>query len=152
MKLYEIDAAILECINEDGEVVDTDKLAALEMERDIKISNIACLIKSVRAEKEAVSNERKNLKKREDVLEKEDKRLTEFLENYLNGATYKDGRCVVSYRHSTKTEFTGDVNSLRDDLCTITRKESLTAIKAALLAGEVIEGAALVEKDNIQIK
>ena len=142
----------MECVNEDGEVVDTEKLAALEMERDLKISNIACWIKELNAEAKAIKEEKDNLAKRQKVAENKAESLKNYLSMYLNGATFKDARCAVSYRHSTSTEFTGDVNSLRDDLCTIKRDANKTAIKAALLAGEVIEGAALVEKDSIQIK
>ena len=50
MKLYEIDNAIYECVNEDGEVIDPEKLEELQMERDKKIEGIACWIKELAAE------------------------------------------------------------------------------------------------------
>ena len=46
MTLYEIDNAILECIDlETGEIIDTDKLDALQLERETKIENVALWIK-----------------------------------------------------------------------------------------------------------
>ena len=42
MKLYEIDEAILNCIDtETGEIIDADQLDKLTMERDTKIENVA---------------------------------------------------------------------------------------------------------------
>ena len=46
MKLYEIDNAILECIDmETGEIIDIDKLNELELERESKIEGVAGWIK-----------------------------------------------------------------------------------------------------------
>lgn len=42
MKLFDIDEAILACVDlETGEIIDPDRLAALEMEREKKIDGIA---------------------------------------------------------------------------------------------------------------
>ena len=49
MKLYEIDEAILNCIDtETGEIIDADQLDKLTMERDTKIENVACWIKDLK--------------------------------------------------------------------------------------------------------
>ena len=62
MKLYEIDNAILDCIDlETGEVIDTERLDAPNMERDAKIENVACWIKDLRAENEAIKSEKQKL-------------------------------------------------------------------------------------------
>lgn len=50
MTLYEINEAIMACVDvETGEIIDLDRLNALEMERDRKISNVACWIKDLKA-------------------------------------------------------------------------------------------------------
>ena len=55
MKLYEIENAILECIDtETGEVIDIERLNELQMERETKIENVACWIKDLKAEAEAI--------------------------------------------------------------------------------------------------
>ena len=51
MKLYEIDEAILNCIDlETGEIIDTEQLDKLTMEREAKLENVACWIKELKAE------------------------------------------------------------------------------------------------------
>lgn len=51
MNLYEIDEAILTCINpETGEVDDLDRLTKLQMERDRKVENVACCVVAGRAD------------------------------------------------------------------------------------------------------
>ena len=153
MRLYEIDNAIMDCVDEEtGDVIDVERLESLEMERDIKISNIACWVKDLQAESKAIKEEIDKLQARKKADENKAESLKNFLAYYLNGVKFKDARASISYRHSTSTEFTGDVNSLRDDLCKVERKASLTAIKQALEQGEVIEGARLVEKESVIIK
>lgn len=51
MTLYEIDQAILACIDEEsGEIIDADALAELSMERDKKVEGVALWIKNLRAD------------------------------------------------------------------------------------------------------
>lgn len=155
MKLYEIDAAIMDCVDEEtGEIVDVERLEALEMERDAKISNIGCWIKDLRAFQDAIKNEKKNLDKKLKVAENKEEQLTRFIERYLAGATFKDARVAMSYRKSTSTEIEEglDLNTLPDYCKKITIAANKTAIKEALQQGEVIEGCSLVTKNNIQIK
>lgn len=155
MKLYEIDEAILACIDEEtGDVIDIERLTELEMERDAKISNIGCWIKDLKAEAEAIKAEKQNLDKRQKAAENKVESLKEFLSRYLDGAKYKDARVAISYRKTTSTEVAEDLdlNTLPDDCKKIKIEASKTAIKEHLLAGEEIAGCALVEKNSIQIK
>lgn len=155
MNLYEIQEAILECIDmETGEIIDIDKLDALEMERDSKISNIGCWIKDLRAEAEAIKTEKQALDKRQKAAEHKEEQLKEYLSRFLNGAKYKDARVAISYRSSTSTvvdEFM-DLNKLPDEYKKVKIEPNKTAIKEALKNGEVIEGCRLVESTSIQIR
>ena len=155
MKLYEIEAAIMDCIDEEtGEVVDVEKLEALEMERDAKISNIACWIKDLRAEAAAIKAEKDNLEGRMKAKNNLADKLSLFLQNFLNGAKFEDSRCAISYRKSEATEIAEglDLNTLPDDCKKIEIKANRTAIKEAIKQGREIEGCCLVIKSNIQIK
>lgn len=155
MKLYEIDAAILDCIDQEtGEVVDFEKLQALEMERDSKISNIACWIKDLKAESEAIKAEKKTMESRIKAADNKADQLTRFLAAYLNGMAYKDARCAISYRKSTSTEIDEDMdlNTLPEEFKNVTVTANKSAIKEALQNGAKIPGCTLVEKNNIQIK
>lgn len=155
MTLYDVENAILECVDtETGDIIDMERLEALELERDKKISNIACWVKDLKAEAEAIKAEKMALDKRQKAAENKAEQLKNFLEHYLNGAKYSDSRVAISYRKSVSTEIADDldVNTLPDDCKKITVTANKTAIKEALQNGEVIEGCALVEKNNIQIK
>ena len=51
MTLYEIDDAILNCIDEEtGEIIDAEQLDKLYMEKEEKLENIALWIKDLKAE------------------------------------------------------------------------------------------------------
>ena len=57
MKLYEIDQAILNCIDlETGEIIDTEQLDKLTMEREAKLENIACWIICCKCKWQYISN------------------------------------------------------------------------------------------------
>lgn len=155
MNLYEIDEAILDCIDlENGDVLDIEKLDALEMERNSKISNLACWVKDLKSEAAAIKAEKEILEGRMKAKNNLADRLSNYLEKYLNGAKFEDSRCAISYRKSTSTEIAEglDLNTLPDDYKKITIAADKTAIKKALQSGIKIDGCSLVEKSNMQIK
>lgn len=154
MNLYEIESAILDCINEDGEVIDIEKLNELEMARDQKISNIACWIKDCRAEVDAIKAEKQALEKRQKVAENRAESLTDYLRVYLNGEKFKDGRCSISYRKSTSTVIDDllDISKLPDEYKRVKVEANKTAIADALKNGVEIEGCSLVENTSVIIK
>lgn len=155
MTLYEIEEAMLECVDEEtGDVIDIDKLNDLEMERDKKISNIGCWIKDLKAEAEALKTEKKALEKRQMVAEHKAESLKDYLQTYLNGGKYKDSRISISYRTSKAVDIAEDldVNDLPDDYKRIKVEADKTAIKEALNNGVLIEGCSLVENTSMIIK
>ena len=155
MWLYEIDNAIMECVDEEtGNVVDVERLNALEMERDVKISNLACWIKDLKAEAAAIKEEKDNLNKRQKVAENKAASLSNYLQGYLNGAKFKDARCAISYRKSTTTDIDEDIDldKLPNELKKITIEPSKSAIKEYLMDGYELEGCRLVENTNMIIK
>ena len=153
MRLYEIDNAIMECVDEEtGDIVDVERLNALEMERDAKIESVCLWKKDLEAEAKAIDEEIKKLQARKKADENKVESLKSWVGYALNGVKFKTPKVAVSYRHSTATEFTGDVTALDDKYCTIKRTASLTAIKEALEQGETIEGARIVERESVIIK
>ena len=155
MNLYEIEDAILECVDtETGDIVDIERLEALELERDTKISNIACWIKDLKAEAEAIKTEKQALDKRQRVAENKAEQLKNYLSGFLNGAKFKDARVSISYRTSTSTQIDEglDINSLPDEFKKVTVEPSKTAIKEALQNGQEIAGCRLVQNTSIQIR
>lgn len=155
MNLYEIDEAILECVDtETGDIVDLERLEALEIERDKKISNIACWIKELRSDAAAIKAEKDALYKRMKAKDNLADRLSSYLEKFLNGVKFEDSRCAISYRKSEAIEIAEDLdlNTLPDNCKKIEIKANITAIKEAIKQGQEIDGCALVLRNNIQIK
>ena len=155
MTLYQINEAIMECVDvETGEIIDLDRLNALEMERDTKISNVACWIKDLKAEAEAIKAEKQALDKRQKAAENKAERLKEWLQSILQGEKFKDSRCAISYRKSERVDFADsfDLNTLPDSIKKVTIEPRKTEIKDYLKTGATIEGVELVESSNIQIR
>ena len=158
MKLYEIDNAILDCIDmETGEVIDIEKLNELQLERDTKIENVACWIKDLKAEAEAIKAEKQALAERQKVAENKAESLKKWLAYALNGEKFKTAKCAVSFRKSESVEVTdAGIKSLmkeHDELLTYKAPElNKTAIKQALKDGLNVDGVQLVQKTSTIIK
>ena len=155
MTLYEIEAEIMDCIDQEtGEVIDIDRLNALEMERDKKISNVACWIKDLRAEAEAIKNEKQALDKRQKAAENKAESLKEWLQSILQGEKFKDSRCSISYRKSERVDFSDsfDYNTLPDYMKKVTIEPKKTEIKEFLKAGGEIAGVSIEENTSMTIK
>ena len=151
MTIFDIDEAILNLVDEEtGEIVDIEALEALEMERDRKVSNIACWIKQLDAEAEAIKAEKKKLADRQTAKENKSKALREFLTRILNGEKFEDSRCKVSYRRSESVEVAEDIdfNYIPDEYIKVTKAIDKTAIKA----GHAYKGVQLVQNTSIQVK
>ncbi len=155
MTLYKIEQEIMDCIDQEtGEIIDLDRLNALEMERDRKVGNVACWIKDLKAEAEAIKAEKQALDKRQKAAENKAERLKEWLQSVLQGEKFKDSRCSISYRKSERVDFSDsfDLNTLPDSMKKVTVEPRKTEIKDYLKTGATIEGVTLVESSNIQIR
>ena len=158
MKLYEIDNAILDCIDlETGEVIDTERLDALQMERDAKIENVACWIKELKAEAEAIKQEKLVLADRQRVAENKAESLKKWIAYALDGQKFSTAKCAVSFRNTESVEVTEEgleaLMKEHDELLTYKAPEpNKTAIKQALKDGLTVEGVELVRNTNVIIK
>ena len=159
MTIYEIDNAILECIDmETGEIIDIDKLNELELERESKIEGVACWIKELKAEAEAIKAEKKVLANRQKVAENKAESLKKWLGYVLDGKKFSTAKCAVSFRTTESVEVTteGLENLMRDgkdDLLTYkTPEPNNTAIKQAIKDGLSVAGVQLVQNISTIIK
>lgn len=153
MTLYEIDAAILDCIDaETGEVVDADKLNALQMAREEKVEAVALWIKDLTAEAAALKAEKQAFSERQAAAEKKAESLRKWLADALAGQKFKTTRVAVSFR-KTESVDVPDVWALGDEYLKFADPTpDKQKIKAALKAGEAVTGAALVEGQSMTIK
>lgn len=163
MTLYEIEDAILQCVDhETGEIIDPEALTALQMEREKKIENVALWIKDLRAEAEAISNEVKNLTARKKAAENKAEQLKAWLAEALDGEIFKTSRVRISYTHNSRlnvideqsvvnyieTNYQEPEEYLRYQLPEI-RKD---AVKAAIKDGAEIPGACIEATESVVIK
>ena len=150
MNLFQINEAVETAFNlaidpETGEVNEDQMvlLEMLEMERDKKIENIACLIKNYKADAAALKAEKDAFAKRQKQAENKAESLSRYLETALNGEKFTTDRCAISFRKTSKvvlddgvTVYDIDTNFLKMAEPTLDK----VAIKKALDSGMKIEG------------
>lgn len=153
MKLYEIDQAILDCIDmETGEIIDQNKLNELHMEKETKLENIACWIKELTAEAVAYKAEKLAFAERQKVAENKAESLKKYLAYALNGQAFKSTRASVSFR-TTQVVNIPDIYKLDENYLRYKEPEAdKTAIKNAIKAGELVAGAELVDSTSVIVK
>ncbi len=150
--LYEIDSAILDCITEDGEIIDAEMLQALQLERAQKIENVALWYKNLLSDAEQYKAEKEVFAQREKQAKNKADSLKQWLENALQGEKYKSARVNITYRKSEQVVI-ADGCKLPDEYLRYSDPEpDKTALKQALKDGEMIEGVQLLNKQNISIK
>lgn len=153
MKLYEIDQAIMNCIDmETGEVINSELLDSLQMERDAKIENVALWIKQLKAEAEALKAEKLAFAERQKVAENKMESLKKWLAYALNGENFKTVRASVTIRTTEKVEV-ADIFKLDENYVRYRDPEAdKDAIKKAIKAGQEVAGATLVPSTSVIIK
>ena len=143
---------------ETGEIdeVVAEQLQLTGEELENKIKGVAIVYKQLSADAKMLKEEEDNLVARRKRAERNAETLKRRLEEVmlLIGKTqYKDSKVDISFRKSTKVEITNE-QLLPSNYITekITYAPNKTLLTSDLKAGLVIEGATLVECQNIQIK
>ena len=160
--LYEIDQDILDCVDlETGEILDTEKLDALQMERKRKLEGVALWIKDMKADAAAVKEEADKLTARKKALENKMEGLKAWLLMALDGEKLNTPRCKVYQTHSQRVSVT-DEGKLFEYIYSTTApgmflrykdpELNKDEIKKALKDGTIIPGAELEETESVVIK
>lgn len=153
MNLYQIDQEILSLVDpETGEILDYEAFAELQMEREQKIENIVLWHKNLVAEATALKAEKDAFAEREKAAKNKAESLKKYLDTILQGQPLKTTKFNVTYRKSDR--------AIIDDITKIPEKyisygdptADKNAIKAAIKAGEKIEGAHVEEVNSMSIK
>lgn len=152
--LYEIDNAILECIDaETGELIDYERFESLQMERNQKIENVALWYKNLQADATAYKAEKEAFAERQKQAEAKAESLKRYLSAALEGQKFSTNRCAISFRKSVQVEISDESIIPKDFMIqTVTEKPDKMAIKDYLKQGNEVRGCRLVENQNIQIK
>ena len=160
MKLYEIDAGILECFDlETGEILDEEKLEELQLEREKKIENVGLFIKNLEAEKTAVKAEKDAFTKREKSIDRKIEGLKGWLK-YALGADdqtekppkFTTAKVVISFRKSESVEVDDSILPKKWFRRKVEYTPDKTMIKEALNNGKKIKGAFIKKNLNVNIK
>ena len=162
--LYEINQDILDCVDmETGEILDVEKLDALQLEREAKLEGVALWIKDMKAESAAVKEEADKLLARKKALDNKIEGLKSWLLIALDGGKLKTPRCNVYQTHGQRVAIVGDEKDLiawlerntEDPREFIRYKDPelrKDEIKRALKDGKEIEYAKLEETESVVIK
>lgn len=173
MKLYEINSALDAILSnylyfgdtmvdaDTGEVLDDDAAALvikelddLQLAREEKLENIACWVKGMDADVNALKAEEKNLSARRKALENKRERVFAWLYENLNGEKISSPRVKVSYRKTQSVDVV-DLSAIPDSYIRIKTIEEpdKTAIKENYKqTGEVVPGTQIVERLSMSIK
>jgi hypothetical protein len=166
MKLHEIETEIASlgsrmeewAADHDGDITDfplVSDMESLQIERNRKLLSLACLVKDIEAEAEALKNEAASLTERARVKANAASRIKGVIASYMEpGEKLADNRAALSWRTSKAVQ----VDCEPVALPALYRREKLiieadkTQIKTALEKGEEIPSCSLVTKQNLQIK
>lgn len=169
MTLYDIDAQIaaLEDAAEDDMLIDAETgelisvsqaLDALRMERDEKIENVACWVKNLSAEADAIREEENRLVKRRKAAETKAANLKSWLLAAMtreDGTTdkLKTGRVMVSVKRNPPSTVVDDaLLPSTYKVAKITYQPNKELIKRELLSGGEVPGAHLEYGRSVVIK
>lgn len=147
---------------QDGEETDDVVLKSKILEEtknmilNIGLEKLAKIHKNREAEIKAIKEEEIRLKQRRESLEKKDEGLLSYMREIfkLTGENKQNyGNFTFSWRKSSQCAI--DENIFDDDrFITVEeiKKIDKMSIKKALISGEEIKGATLIENENLQIK
>lgn len=155
--IYDINNALYSLIDEEtGEIKDFEAFEKLQLDREIKIENTALWIKDLLGDAEKIKAEKEMLAEREKKLRNRAESLKRNIDFALAGEKFETPKCQIGYTKSRKCVI-ADEDKFMEAYPefvkeTVTKKISLTDVTKALKADTEIEGAELVECNNIQIK
>jgi hypothetical protein len=159
MKLYEINERLENLLLMDsgivdlttGEILTEEAVDELMMEREEKIEACLLFIKNQNAEADALKNEIEKLTRRmRGCLSKADW-TKQYVYHQLKGEKFSTPKVSISYRKSKSIEVT-DETKIPAEYWKEKREVNKAELKEALLNGLEIDGATIVEKENIVVK
>ncbi len=160
MNLYNISAQLLAALDnvdvdpDTGEARGFEAFEALDSKFETKAEGLACYIKGLIADAEAIKTEKTVLAARQQLAEKKAERLKAYLANCMDNAgkpKLSTPRCSISFRKSERVEVS-DVNLLPEQFRKVIVEAKKSEIKSALKNGEDIAGARLVSSRNILVR
>lgn len=153
MNLFEINEEIMKCVDaESGEIIDVEKLEQLKMEETSKIENIACWIKNLLSDAEALKVQKQAFVDRQKAKENKAESLKKYLSDHLAGQKFSTDKVAISFRKTSSVNVTNMSALPEEYLKFADPTPDKTAIKNAIKSGKKIAGAEILENQSISIK
>lgn len=161
MTLYEIDQKMQRLVDQEtGELMDYEAFAALQMDREKKIENMALWVKDLSAEAKAIKEEEDNLRDRRRGMENKAERLKTYLSIALGGEKFQTARCAVSFRKTASVQIDDQDNLIRwleqngyDDCLKYKEPEvSKTELGKLMKSGTPVPFAYIKESQSVGVK
>jgi hypothetical protein len=157
MKLYEIKEEFLRLMELDlDEQTMKDTLESLTYDLEDKVDNIACVIKSLEAESDAIKTEADKLLERAKKKAKNAQDLKDYLFNTLKTLNINKIETIRNVLSVKKNPVSVVVDEGFNDSDYMTEKISYTidkkAIKSAIETGIEVKGARLEQKERLEVK
>lgn len=152
MTLYEIDSAIMGCMDEEtGEIIE-GAMEELELDNIQKAENIALSIKNDAAMAKALKEEIDKLTQRLRTCNNGIDSKKKYLPYLLGDKKLKTARVSVSYRNSESVTI-DDLGSLAEEYIRIPEPQAdKTAIKKAIKAGKEVAGAHIETSKSVIVR
>lgn len=163
MKLFEIVKEIANCVKrsdsddyvnvDSGEIIDTEAIDALKLERDVKIENIGKWILNLEADEKALAEQEQRFRERKNAAKKKREDLKNYLAYILDGKNFKCTACEMRFRASDAVVYIGDVKDVPKEYLRYKEPEIDKAkVKKALKDGAEIKGFSLIKRANLTVK
>ena len=162
LSLYQINQDYEQCLSEaidtdTGEILNGDLIKVLDsiqMALEDKALNTAMVIRKLGTRKQMIKNEIDRLKKLYDVADSAEENLKQYLADNVPHKMKIEGNLIsIGWRKSEAVEITDATKIPKEYIKTkIEESPDKTKIKEAIKSGLKVDGAELVEKQNIQIK
>ena len=162
--LFEIDQTLQACVKLEsgdyvdtttGEIIDINAIEQLQMSRNEKIRNIACWIRNLDADENALADQIKIFTDRKNAAKSKREQLKSYLAFVLAGEKWQNHEVSISWRKSEAVQISPgfDVRDLPEQYLKYKLPDvDKITLKADLKAGKNVSGASLVTKNNIQIR
>lgn len=159
MNLYDIKSeieALFSKVDENGELPEdiAQQLEQLAITEHEKIENTGLYIKNLLSDANAIKNEVDRLNERRQSMTHKAERLKNYLSDYLtnnNKDKFSTARIDLRFRRSEQVHIYQDAD-LPNTLWRVKLEPDKAHIKELLKAGEIVPGAELIERQNLQIK
>ena len=156
MTIYEIDKAIMDCIDPETGEVDEQQLVELQMERDRKIDSVAAWVLDLTGDAEKIKAEIDRLEKLKRSVENKTDSLKKYLVFALAEQNYKGDVYRVNFRRTKSVKDMSEEEAkklpVEFQIVKTTVKPDKKKLKAAIDEGWQISGVEIEERVSVTVK